>query len=346
MRSPTLKDVAARVGVSPGTVAAALNGVRTGTRVSEATRKRIQDAATALGYVPNATARHLRQSRTNTIAVLFDFVRGTLAPITSAFACEFLDGVLWAGQEPSYDLLLFSKTWENFETSAAPFRSRRADGLIVVAPVLGGDTVSGLRGLGIRLSVAAGESGDPDIPWVGVDNTGGIREAVTYLVGLGHRSIGFVPGLATNNDAHARREAFLAAMEECGLDVPPEFCPMGFPDGDDVEVDMHRRDIPVLLSLPEPPTAVLTWNDTAALMVLSEARSLGIAVPGQLSVIGFDDIPAAEPVGLSTIRQPIFELGKLAAHNLFAQLENQPPAHHAVRLPVELVLRATTAPPS
>jgi LacI family transcriptional regulator len=340
MKSPTLRDVASRAGVSVASVSAVLNNGNTGTRVSEQTRQRILTAASALRYHPNANAQGLRRRRAQCISVLFDYAQAEIPPITSPYAGAFLEGVLRVGQEQGYNLLLYSQTWESAEASAPLFRSQQTDGVIVAAPVRGSDTLKGLHSLEIPLVAASSPSGIAGVPWVDVDNAQGARLAAEHLLNLGHTRIAHLSSRPDNANAIVRRIAFWDALALQGILPHPDYEVVGTFHNERL-VEETRR----LLALPAPPTAIFAWNDLAARAVLEGARRAGVRVPEQLSVIGFDDLPdgADAPVPLTTIRQPVRELGRAAARLLIATLDGEMPEN--VTLPVSLVVRGSTGPP-
>jgi LacI family transcriptional regulator len=341
MKPPTLKDVATRAGVSTGSASAVLNGGNTGTRVSEGTRQRILSAATELRYHPNANAQGLRRKRVQCFSVLFDYAQAEIPPVASPYAGAFLEGVLRVGQEKGYNLLLYSRTWVSAAISAPLFRSQQTDGVIVAAPVLGSDTVAGLHSLGIPLVTASSDSGIEGVPWVDVDNAQGARLAAAHLIGLGHTRIAHLKTRPDNVNALVRREAFWEALRGHGVQPRPEYDALERFESEYLIAETRR-----LLALPEPPTALFAWNDLAARSALEGARQAGVSVPEQLSIIGFDDLPDGNdaPVPLTTIRQPVRELGEAATRLLIARIEGQETTPNQV-LPVSLVVRHSTAPP-
>jgi len=358
--SPTLRDVALAAGVSPYTVSVVLNGSRSNTRVSVATRRRIEESAQALRYHPNAMARGLARRRMNTLGVAVAVVKSSAA-LADAYASTILQGIVAEASARGYDVLLYTEEWKNAETSAARYRDRRADGVIVIAPLIGADMVSGLALENVPLAIVAPDQNalPSGVPAVDVDNARGVALAVEHLVGLGHTRIAHLTGDSDVPSVLQRKAAFLQEMEQSGLAVPPGYL---------VSCTYDARTVPAalrdLLALPEPPTAIVAGNDNIAIAVMEAARALGVAVPQALSVVGFDDISAAGQVTpkLTTVRQPLLEIGRVAAQFLIARIGedfgeaasvpslNEDRAGDAegekVRLLApELITRSSTAPP-
>jgi LacI family transcriptional regulator len=343
-KAPTLNDVAREAGVSPYTVSVVLNGARSNTRVSEATRRRIVESAAALRYHPNAVARGLAKRRTNTLGVLFSVVDPTTA-LTNAYASGLLQGVVTHAASRGFDVLLYTELWKGAERSAARFRDRRADGVIVAAPLTDTDILPALAALDLPLVAIspAPDARPAAIPAVDVDNERGIRLAVEHLVALGHRRIAHLTGDANVASVPLRRAAFERAMAAAGLPVPPGYVvPCTYDGGTVGEV------VPGLLALPEPPTAVVAGNDNLAIATLAAARALGVDVPGGLSVVGFDDNPAAAQVtpALTTVRQPLLAIGGEAARLLIDRIEGKEEVTGGLTLSApELIVRASTGAP-
>lgn len=348
-KAPTLRDVAQAVGVSPYTVSAVLNGAKSNTRVSEATRERILSCARALNYQPNAMAQGLVKQRTNTIGVFFSIVRSTVA-LANPYASSVLQGIVSEAAEHGYAVLLHTEDWINAADSAPRIRARRTDGTIVVAPLTDTDVVRGLAALQLPLVAVSAEpeSCPPHVPNVDVDNRLGIQMAVDHLVGLGHRRIYHLMGNGNVASVRMRREAFIDAMARHGLPVLPEQLIECSYDGEAV-----YEALPPSLKGPNRPTALVAGNDRIALAALAVCRQLGLSVPADISIVGFDDIAAATAVSppLTTLRQPTIEIGREAVRLLRRQFRDKNSSVTedtpvSPELPPILVVRATTAPVS
>jgi LacI family transcriptional regulator/LacI family repressor for deo operon, udp, cdd, tsx, nupC, and nupG len=332
----TIRDVARKAGVGLGTVSRVLNN---SPLVSPSTRQRVLDAIAELRYSPSQLARSFALGRTNTIA--------TIAPFfTRPSVVERLRGIEAALAGSSYNLVVF-----NVETVArrdACFRDvprrDRCDGLVVISLAPRAAEVEFL--LQHDVPVVLVDTAAPGLPSVLIDDIAGGRLATQCLIELGHRRIGFVGDSLAEMAAFnftSSRDRFIGyqhALNEAGIMPRPDYERHGIHGR--YEARLLAR---ALLQLAEPPTAIFAASDTQAMGVLEAARDMGLAVPAQLSVIGFDDIDVAEYLGLSTVRQPLFESGVRGVELLLGQLGGTPPPLEPEILPVELRLRGTAAPP-
>lgn len=337
----TIRDVAEASGVSVATVSYVLNN---GPRpVRPQTRERVLAAMRRLNYHPNAMARGLIRRRMHTVGVLFGQIETSI--VTNPYAATVLQGVLSAAADLDYNVTLFPKQWVNTRQSSAPIRDRRTDGVLVIAPMDDSDMVPGLAALGVPMVVVSGINHKLTVPSFDVDNVAGARLAVEYLLSLGHRCIGHIGGSLHYDSAHTRREGFLATLQQAGVSLTDDYI---------VESDYSgQRDMQAILrrflALPDPPTAIFAGNDQIALSVLEAANAMNLAVPDRLSLIGFDDVPLARLVSpsLTTIRQPLGELGAQAVRLLIQQIEgtspSDPPEDFRYLAQPELIIRRTTA---
>ena len=352
-RRATLREVAAEVGVSLATVSNAYNRPD---QLSEELRERIFGTARRLGYAgPDAMARGLRRRRAGAVGVLYS------DRLSYAFAdpaaVEFLRGVSVATEEAGLGMLLVPG-------SSMAHRNPRAVGEAVVDGF-----VIYCMAEGDPLATAALERRSPAVlvdrpeaegaPSVGIDDVGAAREIAGHLIGLGHERLAVISfelspeaegGLvderrrmeATYLPSRGRLEGYAAAVEAAGMswdDVPVYECLENVPQG-------GREAARVLLAARPRPTALICLSDQLALGVLEWAREAGIAVPRELSVVGFDDVPEAarsEPP-LTTINQPHMEKGLRAGSLLIAQLSGERAPRSEV-LPTRLVVRGSTARP-
>jgi DNA-binding LacI/PurR family transcriptional regulator len=275
----------------------------------------------------------------------------TISAIVPCFTrpsvCERLRGAISVLAGTAYEVLVHNV--ERLERRAATFHRAalepRAQGLLVVSIPPADEDVPSL--LGARLPVVLIDADHPrleTLPRVMVDDVAGGRAATRHLLGLGHARIGFVgeasqapPQFTSSRD---RFWGYREALEAAGLPLRPELCAEGGPTRADARGSAHR-----LLTLTERPTAVLAASDLLAVGVLEAARELGLRVPQDLSVVGYDDIELAEVVGLTTMRQPLFESGRRGMELLLGALRGEPAEPRREVLPVELVVRGTTAPP-
>ena len=317
-RGPTIRDVARQAGVSVATVSRVLND---SPLVVEPTRERVQAAVDELGYRPNATARNLSIGRTAAIGVVVPF-------LTTPSVIERVRGVverLGPLGRPGYDLLLFDVEAPKQRADAMRNLARRdrVAGLLVISLPVRDHEVDALER--DDLPAVLVDVAHPRLPRVVIDNVQGGELAAAHLLARGHRCIGFVGDHSTNaygfTSSEDRRLGFRAALGRAGVEPVERFGPHGREEAAALAES--------LLRLPEPPTAIFAASDLQAIGVLKAAERCGARVPGDLAVIGFDDIDLAEIVGLTTIRQPLREGGALAADLLLAAIE------HGISDPVE-----------
>ncbi len=329
-----IADVAARAGVGVATVSRVLNG---SPNVRPATRDRVLEAISALNYRPSRVARNLSLGRTLVIGVVMPF-------FTSPSAVERVRGVVSALAGSAYDLLLFDV--EAGERRQRAFelldRSDRADGLLVVSLVPPDAEVARLRASGLPCVLV--DAPHPELPNVVIDDVAGGELATRHLIELGHRRIAFVGDKPVDEFRFAssrdRTRGYERALEKAGIPTRPEYVREG------TQSRHVARSIALeLLRLPERPTAIFAASDTQALGVLEAARTLGLRVPEELSVVGFDDIEVATYAGLTTVRQPLHESGRRGAELLLGALAGERLGSYSEQLPIELVVRGTTAPP-
>jgi LacI family transcriptional regulator len=330
-RPPTIADVARAAGVGVGTVSRVLNG---GKLVSGPTQLRVLGVIEELGYQPTAAAQSLRRGRTNTIAVIAPF-------FTTASVVERLRGVVSVLRESEYELVLHDvETPEQRRHQVVDLAGRtRTDGAIIVSFPLEAGEADLLARAGVPAVLL--DSEHPALPSVTVDNTAGGYLATHHLLQLGHRQIAFVGDLERNpfgfTSSARRLEGYRLALAEAGVEPSPEQIKEG-PHGRHVA---HRL-LDELLAAKVRPTAVFAASDTQALGVIEGATAAGVSVPGELSVVGFDDVEIAAYVGLTTVRQPLYESGRRAADLLLGLLEEPRRDLPGERLPLELVARRTS----
>jgi DNA-binding LacI/PurR family transcriptional regulator len=336
----TIRDVARECGVSVATVSYVLNdGPRP---VRPETRRVVLETVKRLGYHPNAMARALVHGRVNTLGVLFGRVEPAI--VTNSFVTGVLEGIMSTSAHAGYNVTLFTQPWHDAATSSAVFTDGRTDGVLIVAPLQGSGMVEGLSGLGIPLVVvSAAVAAESRIPFVDVDNQRGAAMATEHLLALGHTRIAHLMGEAEQPSAIERRKGFCEALARAGVEVPAHYLVWSNYDSSRAYADVRR-----LLTGPDRPTAVFAGNDGLALATVAVARDLGIRVPAELSVVGFDDVAVAALVTppLTTVRQPLAEIGRRATRLLVARIEGKNIAPVSARAEPELVVRGTTAAPS
>ncbi len=330
----TIADVARRAGVGRGTVSRVLNNRP---NVDPQTRSRVLAAIAELDYVPSETARRLSLGRTRTIGVVVPYM-------TRPSAVERLRGIESALAHAGYDMIVFNvETAERRDTIIGSVaRRERVDGLILVSLTPHGPEIGRLRTAGLPTILLDGHH--RSLPRVVVDDVAGGRLATEHLLSLGHVRLGFVGDAGQTafrfTSSRLRLTGMRQAMAASGLPLPASLVAVG-----EHSRGAARHLAGRLLSQSLPPTAIVAASDTQAIGVLEAARDLGIKVPGGLSVIGYDDIELADYIGLTTIRQPLFEAGYRAAQRVLARIEGLAAPTLRETLDVTLVERVTTAPP-
>ena len=333
----TLSDVGRLAKVSPGTVSRALTG---NARVSDATRERVLQAAEALHYAPNLAARRLSTGKTLSIAVIVPF-------FTRPSVSERLDGAAQVLAETPYDLIIHNvATPEQRSDCFKRFPHRpQVDGVLIVSLAPSDDDVPRLQRADVPIVfIDADHPGLTEAHRIVVDDAAGGRLATEHLIRLGHTRIGFignpVGGPFYFHPTRDRYRGYQKAHADARLPLRPEYHLE-----DEYGRPQAQRMAAALLALKEPPTAIFAASDTLAFGVLEAAKSAGRRVPEDLSVIGYDDIEMAEVVGLTTVRQLLFESGKLGMELLLDLLHTPRAASVPKLLPTDLVIRSTTRSP-
>lgn len=330
----TIVDVAREAGVSYATVSRVLNNK---SYVKPEKREAVLRAMTRLGYVVNQQARSLAGGRSYVIGLL-------MHGFGTSYMGEIARGIDEALNAAQYDLMLYTthrrKTKE--ATYVGAITRGLTDGLLLVLPRNPVAYLATLQQQEFPYMLIDHQGLGDYHHSVGATNYQGAYAATRYLIELGHRRIGFITGALEHGCAVDRKAGYQAAMAEYGLAVDPElvqegdfFQPQGFTGAN------------MLLGLAEPPTAIFASNDEMAFGVMEAARMRGLRLPEDLSVVGFDDIPQAVHVhpSLTTVRQPLEQMGRIAAETLL-QLINDP--HFVVErivLPTELIIRQSCIAP-
>lgn len=332
---PKIKDIAERLGVSPATVSRAL--ADTGL-VAEPTLSRIREAASQLNYRPNVSARNLRTRRS--MAVLL-----VVRDIGNPFYLDILKGVEAAARAAGYSVLMGNA--ENDPTHETEYfdmlRDGHADGMILMTGSLPPE--QGFRDrlpADLPVVVALEMIEEARFPHVQIDNVAAARQAVEHLIGLGHRRIAHISGPVPEVMSIKRRDGYRSAMRDAGLAIPD-----GYEQRGDYLLQSGRDACQRLLSLAEPPTAIFLANDEMAFGAIHELRRMGRDVPGDVSVVGFDDLYLSEAFfpPLTTVAQPRAEIGKRAMGLLLDMFAGGIAPDQPLVLPTTLKIRGTTAPP-
>ena len=324
----TIRDVASRASVSVATVSKVLND-RHG--VAAGTHARVRAVIDELGYEASLVAQSLRNHRTNVIGILV----ADLEP----FSAELLKGAADAIRESGFELVIYSaggraadrEGWERRYLSR--LSGTLIDGAVIVTPTVVDASY------GAPIVAVDPHTGSSSLPTIESDNLRGAQLATEHLLELGHRRIAMLTGRPDLQSARLREEGYRKAMAAAGVAPDERLVRLGAYNAP-VSADAARE----LLSGDDPPTAVFAANDTSAIATIEVARELGVSVPGDLSVVGFDNIPESalcDPP-LTTIQQPIRAMGHHAIEMLIRLIREDPPATTHVTLATELVVRQTT----
>jgi LacI family transcriptional regulator len=325
----TITDVARAAGVSVATVSKVING-RYG--VAPATFTRVMGVVSDLGYESSLVASSLRRTRTNVI--------GILVAEFEPFSTELLKAIAAAAEGSGYELLAYSgpiaeETRVGWELrSLSRLAGTLIDGAIIVTPTVV------LPSTSIPVVAIDPHTGNGGPSTIGSDNVAGARTATEYLVSLGHRRIAHIRGRRDLESANLRELGYRQVLEAHGIPVDPALVRDG--NYRAPQTDEAARE---LLTRADRPTAIFAANDLSAIRVLDIAAELGIRVPQDLSVIGFDNVPEAASATpqLTTIAQPLREMGARALHILLDLLGGGQDAGN-IHLPAALVVRASTGP--
>lgn len=329
---PDIADVARRAGVSPSTVSRTLRGARF---VSPGTRAKVLDAAAALSYVASPAASRLASGRTATVGVVVPF-------ITRWFFATVVAGAEAVLREAGLDLLLYAlgdTAGRHRFFERLPVR-RRVDGLLVLSMAMTVEERAALHSVGVP-GVVVGQV-VPGLSSVRIDDVAGAADATRHLTGLGHRDVAMISGAEGNplgfTTPQDRRAGFRRAMAAAGRPVREDLvvtAPWGVEGG--------ARAMATLLSADPRPTAVFAESDEMAFGALRTLRRAGVDVPGEVSVVGFDDHDLATVLDLTTMAQPVRQQGAEAARLLLdAVAGGAAAAPRDVVLPTRLVVRGST----
>ena len=336
----SIKDIAKAAGVSHSTVSRALSN---SPLVSVDTKDRIQLLAREMGYSPDAQARSLVMGRTHTIGVV-------VTTITDPFVAEIVQSIENTALRRGYSVILASSQAEPEREIAAVeiLHSRRVDGVIVASSRVGAYYQDHLERLGapIVLVNSHSEQSGPYTFSISVNNHHGGYLATRHLIGAGHRRIAYVSGPPDHSDDLNRLAGYQQALREADLDPDPALVVPGTGRASGGE-----QALPALLAPSDRPTAAFCYNDMTAVGLLKAARQSGLAVPRNLAVVGFDDIPLASYVvpSLTTVAQPKREMGRRATEMVLELLDGSGQAGAAfsnVIVQGKLTIRESSGPKS
>lgn len=337
----TIKDLAKASGVSSATVSYVLNN---GPRpVHLKTRERVLEAIRRLNYHPNAVARGLSRRRMNTLGIVSPF---DIFPTVNYYFVTVLHGVLRVAMQRKQNTSVFvGSEWADVQHSLPTFTDGRCDGLLLVGVPNNSAIISALTQWDVPFVLLSDVSEEPAVSSVDIDNVGAAEQVTEYLLGLGHRRIALLSGEAEVNSARLRRQGYQQMLAKAGISADPALTP----PGGYFEASGYARAME-LMRLPEKqrPTALFCGDDEIALGALRALKALGLRVPEDVSVCGFDDIPPAAIADppLTTVRQPLAQLGERATEILLTQIDENAPGGQKEVLPAELIVRASVACPA
>ena len=326
----SITDVAKAAGVSVSTVSRVLNDRAD---VASDTQERVLAVIDELGYTSNLAARSMRSRRKN--------LMGLVVPdIGFPYSIEIMKGINRAVAESTFDLLLYT-TGDVRKTGAASHEQHYvslynsiADGVLIVASAAADFNTD-------APIVSIDPHGvDPSYPFVQATNYEGAREAMQYLLELGHRRIAFIAGRPEIDSGQRRLKGYRDTLVEAGIPVDEQLIAKG-----DFSTAVGHRCARELLSRPEPPTAVFAANDQSAIGVFQAAAELGVRIPEDCSVLGFDNIPEARYMGLTTVDQFLEQMGYVAFQMLVQLIDQEELEDRVYRMPTDLVIRNSCRPP-
>ncbi|MDJ0954690.1 MAG: LacI family DNA-binding transcriptional regulator [Acidimicrobiia bacterium] len=330
---PTIADVAERAGVGVGTVSRVLND---SPLVSDRTRARVLAVIEEMNYRPSYLARGLSIGTAGVLAAV-------VQRMTSPSALQRLRGILDVASEAGFDVILHNvNSIDDYRDQVRDLlRPDRCAGGLLVSIRPDDEDISALADNPVPVVIVDGQAAG--LSSLFIDDELGGRMATEHLIELGHQRIAFVGDWEDHvgfRPMGKRRTGYRKAMADAGLEVPDDYIKTG-----PHEHLVTLAAINELLDLDNPPTAVVASADSHAMVISEGARARGVRVPEDLSVIGFDDLELAEHLGLSTIRQPLYESGARGARMLLDLMDAEVRTAQHVELPVELIARGSTAAP-
>lgn len=334
----SLKDIAKHVGVSVSTVSYALNdGPKP---VATDLKERIKSAAVELDYRPNRIARSMKTKRSGVVGVLHPKIGPKL--ITWPLLGSAISGIVDVAQSRRHDVLIYTHS-PSLETEEVLdlVMDGRADGLVLLSPAHNDELIEELAERKIPLAVVAGRP-QGGLPYLTVNNRAGVWQAMSYLSRYGHRRIAHISGRKEMYDGQERLSAYRDFMAEHGWPIRD-----GWIQDGNFETTSAYCAAKEILSRPNRPTAIFCANDRSVVGAIRAAQDMGLKVPDQLSLIGFDDSLDAvlAPIPVTTVRQPFYEMGRAAMESVLAMLEGKPYEQLQV-FATELIERATVSYPT
>lgn len=328
----TIYDVAKLAGVGIGTVSRAINN---SPKINPATKARVLQIIKELNYQPHALARSLARKKTNTIATVVPF-------FTNYFFVELLKSIQAALSQHNFDLILYSvdRMDRRDSTLDRVLSERRSDGVLIIS--LGLDDAYAEKFLDSRIPVVILDHMHPRLDSIIIANRDGARRATEHLVGLGHRQIGMIDGHLSSYPAVLRLEGYQQALNEANLPFDDNrliICDAKAGEHGFNEAAGYLAMKRLIAQSGQRSTALFVASDVQALGVMRAAKEAGIAIPGDLALVGFDDIEFAKFVGLTTMHQPIAQIGQMAVARLVQRIQGGANGEFFHQLSPELIVR-------
>ncbi len=301
----SIKDIARAAGVSHSTVSRALAD---SPLVAEETKRRVRRLAKEMGYSPSAIARSLVTKRTYTVGLV-------VTTIADPFVSEVVRGIEETALDNGYSVILCDSNAESQReiTAVRTLREKRVDGIIVTASRVGNLYLPMLEEVEVPIVLINNQREGRYVYSVATDNIHGGEMATEHLLELGHRRIGYIAGPEGASSSRARLEGYKRALRAHNVEFAPDLIASG-----NGRVEGGEQGMRQLLSISPPPTAVFCYNDMTAIGAISEAKRMGLRIPQDISVVGFDDIAFAAYVDppLTTVEQRKYEMGQMAMEML------------------------------
>ncbi len=340
MPNLTLRDIAQALGLSVSTVSKAL---RDSYEIGENTKRRVLDYAQANHYLPNRMAKSLKEGKTGSIGVV-------VCSIDNSFVSRMLDGIDGACTQAGYDIIIMqSKESLTQEQSCLnQLEARGVEGILISpsAETVDFGHLEKLKNTGMPMVLFDRINGHFEANQVGVDNYNGAFQATKHLIDNGYRRIAML-NISTQTHFTAQRgEGYMAALEAHGIAYRPEWVQVCKPSDREIMIDRISDAVCALLELPEPPEALFTTTDQLSTLSLSVIHRLGYRIPRDIALIGFNNTELADVLTppLSTVYQPAFEIGQLAAEKLIALVSGKETLadYETILLPTRLDIRQSS----
>ena len=326
-KNVTIQDVARTAGVSVSTVSRVLNDKDD---VAPETYQKVRDVIEELSYTSSLAARSMRSRRTNVIGLI-------VPDVADSFSIQVMKGVNQAIFELDYDLIIYTSgsirkhsAAEREQYFVSLLNGSITDGVIIVTPAATSFSTAA------PVVTIDPNNECPECLMITATNLAGAMAAMEYLIGLGHRRIGFIGGRPDLQCAQRRLQGYQDGLRQANIPLDPDMIAAG-----DFSTETSRLCARQLLSVSNPPTAIFAANDQSAIGTIETAREMGLRVPEDLSVIGFDNIPEAAYFlpALTTVDQFIEEMGRVATEKLIGLIQGQALESDLYKMPTQLVVR-------